>query len=109
MAQPEPDTKGNAKEISLLRAIAVLPSKSGKHKLYQGTAPIFITTKEKHMKPLIEEAQAAELLEQPSEASMLLRRLRLFNFSKKFKPNCSVNPCPRCFARVILDGAPRGK
>ena len=77
----------------------------GKHKLYQGTAPIFIITKEKHMRPLLEEAQAAELLDQPSGASMLLRRLRTFHLNKKFKPDCRVKACPRCFARFVLDGA----
>ena len=80
-------------------------SQSGKHKLYQGTALIFITMKEKHMRPLLGEAQAAELLDQPSEASMLPRRLRAFNFNKKFKPDCRVKACPRRFARFILDGA----
>ena len=39
---------------------------------------------------MLEEAQAAELLDQPSEASMLLRRLRTFHFNKKFKPDCRV-------------------
>ena len=68
-----------------------------------------MTGGEKHRKPLIEEAQAAEILEQRSEASVLFRRLRNFHSSNKFKPDSEVKPCARCFARFILDGALNSK
>ena len=47
------------------------------HLTYTGKAPIFITCKEKHIRPLILDAQHAELNDTPSEASMLMRRLRV--------------------------------
>jgi hypothetical protein len=73
------------------------------HRLYQGSAPIFITTKGRHIQPLLEEAQAAELQDQPSEASMLLRRLRIFHFMKKITPDVRIKPCPKCFSSFIQD------
>ena len=88
--------------------VITMPQNDGNkagHKLYQGSAPILITTKEKHMQPLLEEAQAAELRDQPSEASMMLRRLRFFPFTKKFKPDVKVKPCPKCFSRFVQECA----
>ena len=73
------------------------------HKLHQGIAPIVITTKGEHIQPLQDEARAAELQDQPSEAFMLLRRLRVFHFMKKAKPDVKATPCPRCFSRFVQD------
>ena len=48
------------------------------HLLCSGTAPIFATCKEKELAPIMQKAQEAMQLGQPSEWSMLLRRLKIF-------------------------------
>ena len=75
------------------------------HLLYRGTAPVFITCKEVHMGPMIAKAQAAAALGQACEASMMLRRLKVFGFTQKLPmpPDVSVPVCGHCFVRVVSD------
>ena len=53
------------------------------------------------MDAFVDAAAEAEARDLPSAATMLLRRLLLFNFSKKYKPPVKICPCPRCFARFV--------
>ena len=77
------------------------------HLIYSGTAPIFITTKEQYLESLVLEAQAAEAQDGACEASMLLRRLALFNFSKKLPipAGLKVPDCAACFAQTVVRNA----
>ena len=72
------------------------------HLLYQGTAPIFVTCKEKELAPIISKAHEAAQLGKPSEWTMLLRRLRLFTFTVPFPVStCKIPECATCFARLL--------
>lgn len=73
------------------------------HLLYKGSAPIFATCKEKDLGPILAKAQEALALGRPSEHSMLLRRLRIYSFTKRFVAGPHIYECPRCFARIILE------
>ena len=53
------------------------------------------------------DAQYAELSDDASEASMLMRRLRVFHFTQKFKPPQKIHPCPSCFGKFIQEHAAR--
>lgn len=73
------------------------------HLLYQGTAPIFVTCKETDLAPLRAAANAARANDSPSEATMMLRRLKIFPFTRKLPaPEGEVVPeCTRCFASLL--------
>ena len=72
------------------------------HLLYQGTAPIFVTCKEKDLQPIMLKAQEALQLGRPNECSMLLRRLKIFSFSVPFPVGRDKIPeCATCFARLL--------
>ena len=75
------------------------------HALYQGTAPIFITTPEDALSGL-----STQSAEQPrGHAGMLLRRLKIFFYSVPVPkpPPPRVHPCPRCFACLVTTEASR--
>jgi hypothetical protein len=76
------------------------------HLLYRGTAPIFVTCKEKDLEPIIAQARLAFSEGKPSEHTMLLRRLRIYSFTCPLPPlpeNVKHIPeCPGCFARLVL-------
>ena len=72
------------------------------HLLYKGSAPIFITTKEGYLKDLVDDASRAEAANAQSEATMLLRRLRLFHFQHKLVIDRNIEPCASCFSRLVL-------
>ena len=73
------------------------------HLLYEGTAPIFVTVKEKDLGPIITQAQVAFSQGLPSEHTMLLRRLQIFAFTRPLPPiNRHIDECPCCFAQMIL-------
>ena len=74
------------------------------HVLYQGSAPIFVTCKEKVMAPIVQRAELASIQNQASEDTMLLRRLKLYWLSQKLplEPGTVVRECPLCFARMVL-------
>ena len=77
------------------------------HLLYKGTAPIFITTKAKNLNGLVQAAQRAELLNEESEATMLLRRLDMYQFTQRLPipPGRKVPNCACCFAQTVLRNA----
>ena len=73
------------------------------HLLYQGTAPIFVTGKEKDMGPVIAQGQIALAQGVPSEHTMLLRRLRIYSFTRPLPPTKQhIHECACCFAQLIL-------
>ena len=90
-------------------SLLTLPQNQGVsgHHLYMGGAPIFITTKEEYLGPLVKEAERAERLNDASEATMLLRRLQLFNFHVKLDlpRGAKIPACASCFARLVVHHA----
>lgn len=75
------------------------------HKLYRGTAPIFITTPEEALVGL----STASATKPQGVAGMLLRRLRVFLFSVPISkpPPPAIVPCPRCFTTFLSQEAAR--
>ena len=55
------------------------------HFLYEASAPVFITRKERHLGPIVASGRWDEWTGEPSEHTMLLRRLRVFQFSTKLR------------------------
>ena len=74
------------------------------HLVYRGTAPIFVTCKEKELAPIEEQARIAMAAGSPSQHTMLLRRLRIYRFTQKFPETHGgyVPACKQCFANVVL-------
>ena len=73
------------------------------HLLYQGSAPVFVTVKEKDLGPLIVQAQVALAQGAPSEHTMLLRRLKIFSFTRPLpQSHQHVHECGHCFAQMVL-------
>ena len=73
------------------------------HLLYQGSAPVFVTVKEKDLGPLIAQAQVALAQGAPSEHTMLLRRLKIFSFTRPLpQSHQHVHECGHCFAQMVL-------
>ncbi|CAE8608714.1 unnamed protein product [Polarella glacialis] len=75
------------------------------HLLYQGSAPIFVTCKEKDLGPLICKAEAAVRLGEASEHTMLLRRLRVYTLSQKLPVAEVHHECGSCFAKMIIQNS----
>ena len=78
---------------------------------YKGTAPIFITTKLADMKDLEYQAQMNPDTGLPwdTDASMLLRRLKVFKFGcRKAKPSKQMKFCSRCFTNLLYSNATEG-
>ena len=65
------------------------------HLLYRGSAPLFVTCKEKDLPPLMQQAQEAVAQGRPNERTMLLRRLNVYGFSVKLgiRPHEEVAEC----------------
>ena len=75
------------------------------HVLYKGTAPIFITTPLKKMEKFIQEAEEACRSGLSSEATMVLRRLKMYKFTRKMvKPAEQIPQCLACFASFLFEG-----
>ena len=75
------------------------------HLLYKGTAPIFITTPAKRFERLEADALAAVQSGGSSEASMVLRRLKVHKFTRQVpKPPAQLKACACCFARFVFEG-----
>lgn len=73
------------------------------HLLYQGTAPIFVTVKEKDLGPIIAQSQVALAQGVPSEHTMLMRRLKIYSFTKPLpRSSRHIVECPSCFAKLLL-------
>lgn len=75
------------------------------HLLYAGTAPVFVTCKQKDLAPIMEKAQIAMATDQASEYTMLRRRLQVFGFCQKMpaQPGIHIPECGACFARMIME------
>ena len=75
------------------------------HFLYKGTAPIFVTTPLQKMEPFLKQAEDASRRGVSSEATMILRRIKLYKFEHKVrKPACQIPQCASCFASFVLEG-----
>lgn len=75
------------------------------HCKYKGSAPIFITMPLKRLQPMIDEAHQAVVHGLTSELTMLMRRLRVYKFTRKAqKPPQQMQPCACCFAQFVIEG-----
>ena len=84
-----------------------VPGQTG-HMNYKGTAPIFVTTKLEDIERLAYWAQINPTTNAPwdTEASMLLRRLKVYPFNVRVpKPRHQIRFCKCCFARLVLTQA----
>ena len=74
------------------------------HSLYQGTAPIFVTTKSADLERIQHEADWARQHGVPSEHTMLLRRLKVYmlQVATPTPGDTAIRDCGVCFARMAL-------
>ena len=76
------------------------------HVVYQGTAPIFMTTKLVDIQRLakLSEVDTRTGLPKDTDASMVYRRLKVYEFHTRIdKPTGKrVKYCPACFAKLVL-------
>ena len=81
------------------------------HTLYQGTAPIFITTKLKDLMPIQQAAEWARRAGKPSAHTMLLRRLKVHSLSActAAPAGAFIHECGVCFARMALQHSTYGR
>ena len=78
------------------------------HVTYQGTAPIFVTTKLADMERFekLSAIDAATGLAHDADASMIYRRLKVYKFHKRIpKAAARLKYCPSCFAQLVLSQA----
>jgi hypothetical protein len=81
-----------------------IPGLSG-HLTYEGTAPIFVTTKVADLQKLADLAEDHPTTGRPTnaEASMMMRRLRVYHYDTRIaKPDHAAPFCGRCFAKLVL-------
>ena len=72
------------------------------HLMYRGSAPILMTTGLENVESLRRLAEA-EGAGHDENASMMMRRLKVFNFTTALpKPTCKINYCKRCFATMLF-------
>lgn len=79
------------------------------HLLYRGSAPIFATTKLQDIERLRLASQPDRWSGYPGDgnASMILRRLKVYQFPHRVAaPSMQVPCCPHCFAQLVLAQAP---
>ena len=72
--------------------------------VYKGSAPIFITTKTSDLAWVEQQAQVNPATGAPwdAEAAMLMRRIKIYNFTVKVpKPARKLPFCGRCFAHFL--------
>ena len=84
-----------------------VPGQSG-HITCKGTAPLFVTTKLEDIDNLAYWAQLIPATDRPwgTEASMLLRRLKVYPFEHRVpKPAQQLPSCKHCFANMIFTQA----
>ena len=76
------------------------------HVVYQGTAPIFMTTKLCDIERLakLSEVDPSSGSPKGTEASMVYRRLKIYKFHSRIaKPKGKkIKYCPACFAKLVL-------
>ncbi len=80
------------------------------HVTYQGTAPIFATTKLVDMERFakLSEIDAETGLAKDADASMIYRRLKVYKFHTRIpKASGKVKYCPACFAQLVLSQSRR--
>ena len=78
------------------------------HVTYQGTAPIFATTKLADMDRFekLSMIDAETGLARDADASMIYRRLKVYKFRTRIpKASSRVKYCPACFAQLVLSQA----
>ena len=76
------------------------------HTKYEGTSPIFVTTKLDDVRRLESAASIDPDTGRPgdSEASMILRRLKVYRYTERIaKPPPGLPYCARCFAELVLN------
>ena len=78
------------------------------HMMYKGTAPVLVTCKEKEMSPILQAAERAIRAGTPTDATMLLRRMRRYQLSLPLPvpPDTHVPECVCCFSKLILENSP---
>ena len=82
------------------------PGSSGHHQ-YHGSAPIFVTSKMDAIEGLRALAEDDPRTGKPrdADASMLLRRLKIYTFRERIPPPPpGIKYCRHCFASAILTG-----
>ena len=75
------------------------------HVTYQGTAPIFVTTKLADMERFakLSEIDPATGLAKDADAAMVFRRLKVYKFHTRIsKATMKVKYCPACFSQLVL-------
>ena len=74
------------------------------HFLYRGGAPLFVTTKEEYLEQIEVAAEQARTTNQPTQHTMLLRRLKIHKLHKPtlVPGDCTIPECPACFAGMVL-------
>ena len=73
------------------------------HLDYRGTAPIIATCPLKRIEQMEQAVRKADAEDTSSEASMLLRRLRIYRFTERMqKPPAHIPQCPCCFANFLF-------
>lgn len=79
-----------------------VPGSSG-HFVYKGSAPVFVSTKLQDIKKFRELSLPVGGEPVDGEASMLLRRLKVYSFMTPIvKPEKAAKTCARCFAKLLL-------
>ena len=78
------------------------------HLMYKGTAPVLVTCKEKEMGPILEAAEQAIRAGTPTDATMLLRRMRRYHLALPLPvPHGGHVPeCGCCCARLVMENSP---
>ena len=87
-----------------VRRLQNIPGQSG-HVDYRGTAPIFVTTKLRHLKRLCwwasDDPQSG--VPRDTEAAMFYRRLKIYEFKHRLpKPASKMPFCAKCFAQFVF-------
>ena len=74
------------------------------HFLYRGSAPLFVTTKEEYLARILAAAKVAQQQKQPSQHTMLLRRLKVYTLCvpSPVEGDANIPECARCFACMSL-------
>ena len=75
--------------------------------MYRGTAPVFVTCKEQEVKPISQAAEQAIRAGTPTDATMLLRRMRRYHLALPLPvpQGTHVPECSCCFAKLVLENS----
>ena len=77
------------------------------HLMHRGNAPALVTCKEKEMGPILRAAEQAIRTGTPTDATMLLRRMRRYHLTMPLQmpQNGHVPECTCCFANMVLQNS----